>query len=289
MIGTYYVKPKIRYVDMAIWIDENVYLSQCDDNKLFEYLYHLVYMLSVKSKYFNSCELYDSFAIYVATDVYFRLKNKKQFEFNDDGQPKLAKIKSVLNYIKQILGFRRISFQQTEYAQCITPEEKEIPYSNFNYVLQQSCDDLRYVEFDVYLDDIAKTIKWAIKDIPYKKDIATWNNIYLSCLLTYLDQITISNKDMRRLKGTEKDGQYDDNTLFKIYKEQTELKPILYHLDNSFSDYIKILVKEIKDEISLDLTSILYEDIYNSDRFRNTEIECLQGEENGNKKTYKKP
>jgi len=288
MLYTYYVKPKVRYVDMAIWIDENAYLPNCDDNKLFEYLYHLVYMLAVKNRYFNSYDLYDSFAIYVATTAYFRLKNKKQFELDENNEPKQVRIKSILNYLKQILAFRKISFQQTEYAQCLTPKEKEIPYSNFNYILQQSCDDLRYVEFDVYLDDIAKTIKWVIKDIPYKKDIVVWNNIYLSCLLTYLDQITVSTKNFYRLENSKKDEQYDDKILFRVYKEQAEQEPILFHLDNTFSDYIKILVKEIKDEISLDLTSILYEDIYNSDRFRNTEIECLQGEDDGNKKTYKK-
>ena len=40
-----YTKPKdMRFVDMVIWVDKNMYKDDCDDEKLYEYLYLIISM-----------------------------------------------------------------------------------------------------------------------------------------------------------------------------------------------------------------------------------------------------
>ena len=37
-----YKKPKgVKYTDMAIYVDKHVYEDDCDDEMIFQYLYHL--------------------------------------------------------------------------------------------------------------------------------------------------------------------------------------------------------------------------------------------------------
>ena len=91
----------MKYTDMCIYIDKNVYrddLTEDETNTIFEYLFHIAKMLAYKAKYFNKAEYYDDFALYFASSVYFRLTNKKQFEIEPEtNEPKLTQVKSVLN------------------------------------------------------------------------------------------------------------------------------------------------------------------------------------------------
>lgn len=67
----FYKKPDgITYTEMAIWIDNNAYNPECDQIKLYEYLYHLVYMLAVKGRYFNSASDYDNFSLQTASNLF---------------------------------------------------------------------------------------------------------------------------------------------------------------------------------------------------------------------------
>ena len=66
-----FYKPKnLKYTTMAIYIDEHVYTDDCNDNLIFEYLYHLSYMLAHQGKFFQTFSDYDDFAIYCATNYF---------------------------------------------------------------------------------------------------------------------------------------------------------------------------------------------------------------------------
>ena len=76
-----FIRPKdVTYTDMCIYIDNNIYTDNYDVNTVYEYLYHIIFMLAKQSQLFNKHKYYDSFAIFGASRVYFRLTNKKQFE-----------------------------------------------------------------------------------------------------------------------------------------------------------------------------------------------------------------
>jgi hypothetical protein len=64
---------------MAIWIDENAYKEDCDDNTLYMYLSFLIEMLAKVNKYFNNEKDYEDFALTYATNIFYRYKNPKQF------------------------------------------------------------------------------------------------------------------------------------------------------------------------------------------------------------------
>ena len=62
-----FTKPNdVRYVDMCIYIDEIVARGNPTEKeleKVFEYLYHLSFMLAHKKKYFKRYFYYEEFAI----------------------------------------------------------------------------------------------------------------------------------------------------------------------------------------------------------------------------------
>lgn len=257
-----YKKPKnVTYTQMAIAIDNMCYSDNCNDELLFEYLYHLSYMLAIKNRYFNSSKLYDDFAAYCATSVFLRLKNKKQYEINPKtNQYKLTKIKSVLNYLKQTLYFRKVNFEQEHYCQTVSYEEdlenEVVPTYTFGNLLSSMTDKLSRVEFECCLGDVINSFKCYLKQIPYKYKSCEWYNIYLSCLLTFINSITLSFKDKYKLSNLKY--RIGDFELLNEYYSKQDNEVILYHLDDTMRDYILILVRTIKHIIAKDLSEELH-------------------------------
>jgi hypothetical protein len=68
-------------------------------------------------------------------------------------------------------------------------------------MLSDSIDELSMVEFNLCLGDIIKTARAFLSTIPYHTDKAMWNNIYTSVMLTFLNHVTLSNKDITRIKN----------------------------------------------------------------------------------------
>ena len=178
-----------------------MYKEDVDPNTVFEYLWHIIYMLARKGNFFGRSNYYDDFSTYLATQIYFRIKNPKQFDDNSD----MKKIKSILNYIKSIIYPRKVTFEQEYYSQVVSApiEDEDVEYDvrySFSDMLSESVDEISRVEFDLCLQNIPKTIKTFLKRIPYYHcDKVLWNNIYISCLLTFLDSIVICKKDYDRI------------------------------------------------------------------------------------------
>lgn len=256
-------KPKdIRFVDMCIYIDENVYKESFDESLVYQYIYHIVYMLAKKAQIFEKHHYYDDFAIYGANRVYFRLTNKKQFQYNEDGSPKMEQIKSVLNYIKGILYPLKVDFQQSEYCQSISKEcyVEDTTYS-FNNIIDNCVSDLNFCEFGLTFNDISKTCRNFLKTIPYKTNTTEWLNIYTSVMLTFLNNVTLTNKRKRRLQHLTDTVRITDQHIIDSYQDEIQQRPVLFHLDESMSDYIVVLSRQLKNIIAKDLTDILHTNI----------------------------
>lgn len=259
-----YNKPKnISYTDMAIWLDNNVYVDDRDDDKIFEYLYHLAYMLTRKAKYFNNTEYIEMFAVELATSVYFRLTNPKQYQFVD-GKPKMYKLKSVLNYMKSVIYPRKVVFEQKNYAQSETtlsePEQQDLDsgYTFANY-LQDTASSLIKIDFESYLETIPQTIKLYVRQLPYKYKSAEWYNIYMSCLLSFLNSITLPIVDINRIRKL----KFESNKISAInacFDSHFDYV-ILYHLPESMHDYIQVQTLKIRRLIAQDLTEMINTEI----------------------------
>lgn len=285
-----YEKPKnLKYTDMAIFIDNNIYKEELDYqtiNKIYEYLYHLSYMLARKRKFFNKSFYYEEFSIHLATSVYIRLTNKKQFIKNPDGSYQLPKIKSVLNYIKSVLYPEKVIFEQENYYQGLHVEDiDDDTCSNLTGInfLQNSVDDISLFNIDMYFDDLNKTIKEFLKTIPYYKDKILWNNIYVSCLLTILNCLVLSVGEKNKIKCLKYKVGPDSTLLEDIYEKNKRENVILFRLPTSMSNYIFTLCNEIRHIIAQDISIMLNESIScnSNDYLMIKEINGLQEEEMG--------
>ena len=260
-------KPKdVRYVDMCIYIDEKLKqqnISEEESSLIYEYLYHIIYMLSVKNKYFNKEVYYDEFAITLATDVFHRLfTNPKLNELDENGQPKLTKIKGCLNYIKAILYGRKVTFEQQNYSQKYIDMEyinSDVSCTNITSY-SYSRDNMQFnlgLDMSMYLDTLSKTIKhFLYTNSPYKKDKLLMKNIYISCIISILKSIlfTINDEEGIKNKYTKPDAKF--RYLCKEYKQNRDNCVTLYHLPHKYKDYITLLVRQLYTLIGKDIQEL---------------------------------
>ena len=262
-------KPKdVKYVDMCIFVDDKVQqesISDEDASLVYEYLYHIIYMLAVKQCFFSKEEYYDEFAIVTAGDVFNRLlTNPKLQEVDDTGAPKMVKIKSCLNYIKAILYGRKVQFEQTYYSQkFLTTDTQELSTtaSSFSHT-RDSLDFKINLNTELYLDSISGTIKSYIQNnSPYRKNQLLMKNIYMSCLLSILNSLVFTAEESSNIqqKYTTMDAKI--RYLYKAYKLNRDNCITLYHLPDYYKSYITVLVRQLYTVIGKDIKELCHSDI----------------------------
>ena len=242
---------------MAIYVDANAYLPNHDVSKIYEYLYYLMYMLAVKKRYFYTQSDYENFSLMGATQIYRRLTNPRQFLEEDDPR-KLKKIKSCLNYMKKVLYPFKIDYQREYFNQIISPDQAylkntEILEEGLKRTAIQNCSIFLETELDTYISDICKTIKAFVSKLPYRRDTVITKNIYVSCLLSLLNQMTWSNENLSKLGGKIHKPSSVANLIDKIYQKEQESGVILYHLESDMYNYIAVVVNEIKTVIKKEI------------------------------------
>lgn len=243
-------KPKIRYVDMCIYIDEHIYEKDHDVEKIFDYLQMLFYALATKKRFFHKERDYDEYSLYAASNLYMRLTNKNQF-LPDDDPKKIPKIKSVLNYIKKTLYPMKVNYQQDNFDQVMVDEIhgeglSEVLDSNMESMLRSGTDGLLQVEVTEYLSSIPKIIKKFLQETPYSNDRKMMHNLYISCLITLLRSVTLSNYNHSRLFKNDEYKLSADNMITDMMYEESVNAPIAWHLDKGMEDYVGVLVNKIK-------------------------------------------
>lgn len=257
-----YHKPKdVRYVDMCIYIDNNIYNGTYDEEVVFKYLYLLVHMLAIQAGYFKKYSNYDEFSIYAATQLYLRLTDPRQFEVDEAGNPALPKIKSILNYIHCRLYPLKVDFEQSTYYNEGVTSYKENQDDNrysFNDLLIKDTNHLHIADFNFLLNDIKNTCKHFLKSIPYKENTIEWLNIYTSVMLTLLSSITPDRYGIERMRYLKSGNKYTQSKMNDIYDEANENCTILFHLPDHMYNYITVLARQLKHLIAADLSYILH-------------------------------
>ena len=233
-------KPNMKYTEMAIWIDQNVYKPDCDDNLVYKYIYNLVYMQAHQLALFRKFEDYDEFALYCASRLLLRIRTK------DD------QIKSILNYIKSVICSWRADYER----------EFHIESSEYD-VIHVGCFDLGdhlsdiagYHDRSAYAftcNDIEDVVHKHLCRIPQRRRSAEWHNIYISCMLTLNDRLLYS---MEVVKNRKYGNMFD--LISDAFKASRTRDPILFHLEESMSNYVHVLVNEIIHAISNELSEEL--------------------------------
>ena len=250
-----YNKPNVRYVDMCVFIDNKVASGDAteeDIELIYQYLYYLIFMLAHKHKYFKASHYYEDFAIWLAGTLICRLfYSPRLHEINEEGEPKLKPIKSILNYLKAIIYGRKVAFEQQFYSQKISQEKdniEEVSASQYSFSnqIRSSLEAENKINISLYFDSLSKTIRhFLTKECVYKNDRLLFKNIYQSCLLSVLNSITFTEEEKNNLQNTYTTPEAKFNYICKLYAENRKDCVKLYHLADSFHDYILVMVRKI--------------------------------------------
>lgn len=258
-----YKKPKdISYTDMCIYIDNNIY-GEYDESLVFEYLYHIMRMLAIQGRLFSKEEDYEKFSLYAASRLLMRLINPKQFKVNEDGQPVMDKIKSILNYAKSVLNPMRVDYQQEEYSQIVSQEALygELNY-NFDNLISKTISSLHISDFEITMQNVGKTCECFLSSLPYDRNSSEWLNIYTSVMLTFLNSVTIRNKGKDKLNRYEEVGYLKEGHIEDAYAKEKHSSPILFHLPPHMGNYISVLSRQLQSIIGKDLCEILHTKVH---------------------------
>lgn len=248
-----YNKPKnVTYTEMAIFFDKHIKKPQRDDNILYEYLYHLVYMLASKARYFHDFEDYDQFALYAASKIYMRAINEEKTE---------KPIKSILNYIKAVVYPLKVDYQKEVYDEIINPDvddriNGERLKANLHAPILADYRDGLMEEVYQQLDYLPKYIKETVNESPYKDDRLMCRRLYMSVLLSFLNGITFSNPGIEKLKRREIKALDTDSTALKMLEKEKETSALLWRLDESLLNYIEMLTNKVRRKFGRDLVEI---------------------------------
>lgn len=272
-----YKKPKdVRFTDMVIWVDNNMYKEDCDNEKLYEYLYLIICMLSCKKKLMNTYEDYTDFYMWASSVVYRRIKSKKQYEYDENGNPKQQKIRSILNYLNYKISGLAVDFIRTKRKDKKKVESIEVePSSTLEDVIDDNISGMRVANFKSYMHSIPKTINQYMKKLPYYSDKSMYMNIYTSCLLSFLNSITLSNAEKQRLSSLKFRADRYQEAINDMYKTEKENSTILYHLDENMRDYITLLTRCITHIIMNDLSQLAHENMPASSNMKTLMADAL--------------
>ena len=200
--------------------------------------------------------MHEQFCFYASNYIYFRIKKPK---LKGGKTEEDVRIKSILNYLKTSLGCLRIKYSKT-----ITKPENvdEIEESTLcsqdrvDFVVRQSLDRANKVDFSLCLGDVCKTIKKFINKTPYGGTIKE-RNLYISCLMSMLNMTTLRTSSKEFLAKERKRVRVTDLMVNELYEKEREDFVILYHLDDSLKDYVRILTLRAYNIVKEDLSRIL--------------------------------
>ena len=232
-------KPEnVTYTQMCIWIDNNFGKEDCDYNKAYEYMWLLSYMLAAKQKYFRNELDYEEFSSMLANEVFQRLLDK-------DKKP----IKSVLNYMKSILFFRKCMYDATNRQKIIDPKYDD--WDGLSYIEKSK----NIYESNLHNEELYQGIVETLEACPsiikkcipklYKADSVEYKNIYISCLLSMINKVTLPEYYNKKLEE-----KLDNNSNFdvaKFYTKYLDNDIILWHLPKSMYNVIIVILNKVNN------------------------------------------
>ena len=276
-----YNKPaNLKYTDLAIYIDANSYKIKGDgeypeeESLIYEYLYHLVYALSRKAGYFRYFKDYDYFASYAAGEIYMAMRKKLITEGTEARGKTVIPIKSSLNFLKATLFPLKINYQKANFSTVVDPRlhpNTPVLQESLSESIQQQYRPDILEAYEEVAKKIPEIITGVLYNTPFRRDKVFFRKLYLSITLTLLNDITIPAKlHKTMLKKAEKfSNARATKELIDMYVNNLQ-PPILWHIDDSFTNYIRILTTKVKKIISKTFSYAIHSGDLSSDL-----VECL--------------
>ena len=255
----YQKPPGMKYTDLCIYIDNNFYKEDCDYELCFKYMWILAVMLATKSKLFTRAKDYEDFAFELALSTYQRMidKNKSQ-------------ITSVLNYMKSIIVFRKMSFVNKRSQEIVdptyTPGWDPVEYSsNYQEILESSNRERSLTNICDCIKDLHIIIKSNIPKV-YRSDKATFRNLYISSLLTLINRFTLANSHLEFYNRKISSSSLNE---VKFYSNYLDNKIILWHLDNSMSAVVTLIINKTLNYFAEEIKGMLVDMRISNEEFNN--------------------
>ena len=113
-----------------------------------------------------------------------------------------------------------------------------------------------------YVDSFPKILKEAIKNNKYNTSKTIHENLYLSILLSFINNLTFTKLDDQRLQTTWNKDPNVNNTRYNTLKTQLinkllKQEAIKYNLDEEVSNYINLLFINTKEKVAKELRSYI--------------------------------
>lgn len=264
-------KPKgMKYTDMCIYIDKHLpdiaepYANPEVEGKIYEYIYHVVYALACKSGYFKNFSDYDNFACYAACELYLSMR-KKQMNAGKEVRGKVVvPVKSSLNFIKATMFPLKVNYQREYFATVLDPQihdDLSAVESNARENIQQQYRPDLEESYKSAIERVPDFIKQIIIKTPFKTDPLMCKRLYISALLTFINDITIPNKLKNKItsKMTPDNAEKYSEKLFNAYRVNNEPE-ILWHMDQDLSTYVRLIVTKAKKMFSKELEYYIHAD-----------------------------
>ena len=211
----------MKYTDLCKYIDATMYERDEDNNpislreltseeieKVYNYLYNLIYALSVKKRLFTNKFDYDAFCLESAGDIYMRLRKDNQ---NYDPSAKQNKaIKSIRNYIDGALGFMAITWRQTNYLEIINPEYDSFDAVNGvqGYVLNQATktyDENKATAYQELIKNLPAYIIKSAENSIFKNNKLAKHELILSEYISLCNCLSLTYKQHKYSENRQKD------------------------------------------------------------------------------------
>ena len=257
--------PNMRYVDMCAEFDNEFYSGQRNDTKLFKYMYLVYYMFACKNNYFKRFEDYDEYAQYAATTVYIRYLRKEK-----NGE----RIKSLKNYAESTHYHLKVMWQKEKFNIVNGPEygaeEAEAMEAYMRNLAESvAISDTTLTDVEELLGTIPSVVSKVLKQSPFKKDKLMAHRLRISCLLTLLSGLTLSKDSINKLKSKQEAGKLDDDTddkfILKLLKKEKETSIVLWKLDESMTDYVRMLVNKVRCYMTGEVSEIRWDNTASDD------------------------
>lgn len=275
-MGAMYNKPaNLKYTDLAIYIDANSYKLKNEgeypeeESTIYEYLYHIVYALACKAGYFRYFSDYDPFACYAAGELYMAMRNKLLNEGKEVRGKKTVPIKSALNFIKATLFPLKINYQKENFSTVVDPAlhpNTPVLHTALTEAIQQQYRPAFLDAFNETAKQIPELIREVIYTTPFRNDRLFCKKLYLSITLTLLNDITLPKKVRKKLINSVQKLSSTSGVKHLISTYANNLEPaILWHIDNSFQNYVRILTIKVKKLISKKFNYAIHSDDLSDD------------------------
>lgn len=235
-----------EYTKMSIFFDENFKEPDRNDELCYMYLYFIYYMLACKGHFFIKFEDYDQYAMYAASTIYVRFLNK---------QKRGEEVESVLNYAKGSYFGLKVAYQNENFREVINPEvDDSIDAFGLKEYLRNSVAENHSEEIaELFLeqfDNLPKYLKAAIRQLHIGHDKLLVYRLYISCLLSFINKLTLSNKVKARI-AAKQPGEATDMTAIKNIQKENAV--ILWHLPETYTDLVRLAMNMVKVKLSKEL------------------------------------